>query len=67
LGCGATSLPSLARISSPGTESTVLVCNPCGRYLKEREGVAPPDVDLLLDRALTEALDLAAERRGLRL
>jgi formate dehydrogenase maturation protein FdhE len=67
LGCGATVLPAFARIASPGMGCTILVCSSCGRYLKEREGVAPADVDLLLDRALAEPLDLAAEQRGLRL
>jgi hypothetical protein len=67
LGCGASSPPALARIAAPGMGCTVLVCSSCGRYLKEREGIAPAAADLLLERALTEALDQAAEARGLRL
>jgi hypothetical protein len=43
------------------------VCSACGRYLKERDADAAGAVDLLVERALTEELDRAAERRALSL
>ncbi len=41
------------------------MCNACGRFLKERQrrGVN----SLLVERAVTLELDLAAEQRGLRI
>ena len=65
LGCDAVDLPmAIARINNPALGFDLVICNSCGRFLKERplRGVAP----LLVERALTAELDLAAELRGLR-
>lgn len=65
LGCAAHDTPTLFRIPSPDIGYQLLVCNACGRYLKER--MRPGAGDLLVERALTAQLDAAAEQRGLRL
>lgn len=65
LGCAADDTPTLFRIASPDVGYDLVVCNACGRYLKER--VRKGGGDLLVERALTAQLDAAAERRGLRL
>lgn len=65
VGCGAHDSPTVFRIPSPGIGYDLLVCNACGRYLKERRGRAPSD--LLVERTLTAQLDAAAEQRGLHL
>ena len=65
LGCAAHDTPTLFRIPSPDIGYQLLVCNACGRYLKER--LRPGRGDLLVERALTAQLDAAAEQRGLRL
>ena len=65
LGCGATGAPAVARIESPALGYLLLVCHPCGRYLKEP--AAPALIEPLVERALTAQLDAAAEARGLRL
>ena len=65
LGCGATLPPALAFVESPLLGYRLVLCNPCGRYLKEP--VAPPGRDVTIERALTAQLDAAAETRGLRL
>jgi len=65
LGCGANRAPTMGRVRSPYLGYTLAICHACGRYLKERpgrDGCLP-----LVERALTEELDAAAERRGLRL
>jgi formate dehydrogenase maturation protein FdhE len=67
LGCGAVKAETLARLPSTHTGYTVIVCSACGRYLKERDADPAGTVDLLVERALTEELDRAAERRALRL
>lgn len=66
LGCDATDSPTaLARIANPALGYDLVMCSRCGRFLKERprRGLAA----LLVERALTAELDLAAEQRGLRL
>ena len=65
LGCAAHDTPTLFCIQSAGIGYQLLVCNACGRYLKER--LRPGRGDLLVERALTAQLDAAAEQRGLRL
>jgi formate dehydrogenase maturation protein FdhE len=64
LGCGADSSPTLVRVPSPVLGYDLAICNACGRYLKERRGA--PSHSLIVERALTAALDEAAEQRGLR-
>ena len=66
LGCDATESPmAIARVSNPALGFDLVMCNSCGRFLKERpqRGVAA----LLVERALSAELDLAAELRGLRI
>lgn len=66
LGCDARELPvEIARISNRVLGYDLVMCNNCGRFLKERprRGIAP----LLVERALTAELDRAAEQRGLRI
>ncbi len=65
LGCGATSSPEVARIASATLDYALVICNACGRYLKEPAGALGGD--LLVERVLTAQLDRAAEARGLRL
>jgi hypothetical protein len=65
LGCGATESPELARIASHSLDYSLVICNACGRYLKEPKGML--GADLLVERVLTAQLDGAAEARGLRL
>jgi hypothetical protein len=64
-GCGASTAPSIAHVESPLLGYRLVLCNPCGRYLKEP--VAPWSSDVTIERALTAQLDAAAEARGLRL
>lgn len=65
LGCGADRAPTMGRVRSAYLGYTLAICHACGRYLKERAGrdCASP----LVERALTEELDAAAELRGLRI
>lgn len=65
LGCGAADAPAVVRIRSADIGYDLVVCNACGRYIKER--TRRGGSDLLVERALTAQLDAAAERRGLRL
>ena len=65
LGCGATEPPEVARIASATIGYTLVICNACGRYIKEPVGALGND--LLAERVLTAQLDGAAEARGLRL
>ena len=65
VGCGATTAPSIAHVESPLLGYRLVMCNPCGRYLKEP--TAPWSDDVTIERALTAQLDAAAEARGLRL
>jgi hypothetical protein len=65
LGCETTEPPGIARISNPDLGYDLMMCNACGRFLKERprRGLE----SLLVERVLTTELDLAAEQRGLRI
>jgi hypothetical protein len=65
LGCDSEEKTSLARISNPAVGYDLLMCNACGRFIKERprRGLEA----LIVERALTTELDLAAEQRGLRI
>lgn len=65
LGCSASEAPTVVRIVSPDIGYDLVVCNGCGRYLKER--TRRGGTDLVIERALTAQLDAAAERRGLHL
>ena len=64
LGCNTDREPGIARISNPAIGYNLMICNACGRYLKERprRGID----SLIVERALTAELDVAAEQRGLR-
>lgn len=65
LGCDTDELASLARIANPALGYDLVMCNACGRFIKERprRGLE----SLIVERALTTELDLAAEQRGLRI
>lgn len=65
LGCHVAEPASVARIENPDLGYTLMMCSSCGRFLKEtsRRDLAP----LLVERALTAELDMAAEQRGLRI
>ena len=66
LGCDAPATPMhIARITNAALGYDLLMCNDCGRFVKERSrrGAAA----LLVERAITAELDHAAELRGLRI
>lgn len=65
LGCDTDESASLARIANPELGYDLVMCNSCGRFIKERprRGLE----SLIVERALTTELDLAAEQRGLRI
>lgn len=65
LGCGAEASPAVARIGNAELGYHLVMCNACGRFIKERprRGIE----SFIVERALTTDLDLAAEQRGLRL
>jgi hypothetical protein len=66
LGCEAPATPQhIARIENAELGYDLLMCNDCGRFLKERtrSGTGP----MLVERAITAELDRAAELRGLRI
>ncbi len=65
LGCDETDETSVARIANPAVGYDLVMCNSCGRFLKERprRGLEA----LIVERALTIELDIAAEQRGLRI
>lgn len=65
LGCDTTDADAIARIPNPALGYDLVMCNECGRFIKERprRGIGA----LLVERALTTELDLAAEQRGLRI
>lgn len=65
IGCGATDAPAICRVSTPAIGYELVICNACGRYIKEPLGRG--DIDPIVERAVTEKLDAAAERRGLRI
>ena len=65
LGCDAVTSPQqMARIANAALGYELIMCNDCGRFMKERSrtGTAP----FLVERAITAELDRAAELRGLR-
>ena len=65
LGCDTDERTSLARITNAELGYDLVMCNACGRFIKERprRGLE----SLIVERALTTELDLAAEQRGLRI
>jgi hypothetical protein len=65
LGCETEVSPAIARIANPALGYDLVMCNACGRFIKERprRGVE----SFIVERALTTELDLAAEHRGLRI
>ena len=66
LGCDAVDSPTgIARIANPALGYDLMMCNSCGRFLKERprRGLG----SLLVERTITAELDVAAEQRGLRI
>jgi hypothetical protein len=65
IGCGASAAPAICRVASKAIGYALVICNSCGRYLKEP--LAPKSSDPLVERAITAQLDAAAESRGLRI
>ena len=65
LGCGSDKTSDIARIVNRSLDYDLIMCNSCGRYLKERARLGIEH--LILERAHTLELDLAAEQRGLRI
>jgi hypothetical protein len=65
LSCRTVGPPNIACIENADVGYDLVMCNSCGRFLKERprRGIEA----LLVERALTTELDLAAEQRGLRI
>lgn len=65
LGCEATRPPTFVRVDALDLGYELLVCHACARYIKERrgDGMQSP----MIERAVTAELDVAAERRGLRI
>jgi hypothetical protein len=65
LGCDSEFESAIARISNRALGYDLMMCNSCGRYIKERprRGVE----SFVLERARTAGVDLAAEQRGLRI
>jgi hypothetical protein len=65
LGCDTEVSPAIARITNPALGYDLVMCNTCGRFIKERprRGIE----SFIVERALTTELDLAAEQRGLRI
>jgi len=65
LSCRITEAPTIARITNADLGYDLVMCNGCGRFLKERprRGIE----SFIVERALTTELDLAAEHRGLRI
>lgn len=65
LGCETEASPEIARISNPALGYDLVMCNACGRYIKERARRGAES--FIVERAVTTELDLAAEQRGLRI
>jgi hypothetical protein len=65
LSCRTVDEPTIARIANADVGYDLVMCNGCGRFLKERprRGIE----SFIVERALTTELDLAAEHRGLRI
>lgn len=61
LGCDS---DQVARIHAPKLEYDLLICNACGRFIMEREEAGLQS--LIVERAITTELVVAAEQRGLR-
>jgi hypothetical protein len=61
LGCHS---DEIGRIRTPSLEYDLVICNACGRFIMERESTEP--LALIVERAITAELALAAEQRGLR-
>lgn len=65
LGCDIAESPGVARIANPALGYVLVMCSACGRFLKERPRRGMES--LVVERAITTELDLAAEQRGLRI
>jgi formate dehydrogenase maturation protein FdhE len=65
LGCDIAESPGIARIANPELGYVLVMCSACGRFLKERPRRGMES--LVVERAMTTELDLAAEQRGLRI
>ena len=65
LGCDTVDVEAIARINNSVVGYDLVMCNECGRFIKERPRRGMDA--LLVERALTAELDLAAEQRGLRI
>jgi hypothetical protein len=65
LGCDSELPPAIARISNQDLGYDLVMCNSCGRFLKERPRRGMES--FIVERALTMELELAAEQRGLRI
>jgi hypothetical protein len=65
LGCEREESPAIARIANRDLGYVLMMCSACGRFLKERprRGMEA----LIVERAITTELELAAEQRGLRI
>ena len=65
LGCDVAEPAGVARIANAELGYTLIMCSSCGRFLKEtaRRGLGP----LVVERAITAELEMAAEQRGLRI
>ena len=65
LSCRTVDEPTIARITNSEVGYELVMCNGCGRFLKERprRGIEA----FIVERALATELDLAAEHRGLRI
>jgi hypothetical protein len=66
LGCDAAATPlQMARIANAALGYDLVMCNDCGRFMKERS--RREMAELLVERATTAEMDRAAELRGLRI
>jgi hypothetical protein len=65
LGCDIAESPGVARIANPELGYVLVMCSACGRFHKERPRRGMES--LIVERAITTELDLAAEQRGLRI
>ena len=65
LSCRTVEEPTIGRITNAELGYALVMCNGCGRYIKERprRGIQ----SFMVERALSTELDLAAEQRGLRI
>jgi formate dehydrogenase maturation protein FdhE len=65
LGCEREESPAIARIANRELGYVLMMCSACGRFLKERPRRGMES--LIVERAITTELELAAEQRGLRI